>query len=60
MSYMDTVKVILDYSLSWYVVVDVCTYYFRLTKESEDSIRLTLLSSPLAAIKYDPTLDRMT
>ena len=56
---MDTIKVILDYSLSCYVVVDVLTYYFRLTKESEDSNRLTLFSRPLAAIKYDPALDCM-
>ena len=60
MSYMDTIKVILDYSLNSYVVIDVLTYYFRLTKESEDSNRLTLLSSPLAAIRYDPALDLMT
>ena len=56
---MDTIKVILDDSLSCNVVVDVLTYYFRLTKEIEDSNRLTLFSSPLAAIKYDPALDRM-
>ena len=60
MSYIDTIKVILDYSLNAYVVIDVLTYYFRLTKESEDSNRLTLLSSPLAAIRYDPALDLMT
>ena len=57
---MDTIKVILDNSLNSYVVVDVLTYYFRLTKESECSKRLTFLSSPWAAIRYDPALDLIT
>ena len=41
-SYMDTIKIILDNRLKQYAVIDLLTSYFRLVKRSEKSNLLTL------------------
>ena len=57
---MDTIKVIRDYRLKQYAVIDLLISYFRLVKRSEESNLLTLFSRPLAAIRYDPALYLIT